>query len=169
MPQWNQTTWYSEEFPDCAIIYHVNIQLAVGAGKHKDRVHTWQQYSVTISEDVLTKCGFDLRYIALLNIDNNPITLAGDWRHRVACRTCTNWSAQSPKVGIFNEATNAGSLPLLIFYTPLHDTKGPGKQSKRFHFQLRRADHSLAESRTWVCDVFTTVLKSHRGKPSQVS
>ena len=36
-----------------------------------DRRHTWQQCSVTISEDILTtKCGFNLRYISPLSINN---------------------------------------------------------------------------------------------------
>ena len=46
--------------------------------------------------------------------------------------------------------TYAGSLPLCPCYTPLHETKGPGKQSKRYMCQLlRQTDHHLAESHTW--------------------
>ena len=61
------------------------------------------------------------------NIINNTNTLAKDWIQGVACYACTNLSAQSPEVGSLNEATYA---PLRLCYTLLHETKGPGKQSK---------------------------------------
>ena len=49
--------------------------------------------------------------MASLSASDYTNTLTGDWRQgRVSC-TCTNWSAQSPEVGIPNEATHACFLP----------------------------------------------------------
>ena len=58
-------------FPDCAIIYHVSTPWAVGAAKHHRQIelvtHSWQQWSITISADILTtKYDFNLREIAPL-------------------------------------------------------------------------------------------------------
>ena len=56
----------------------------------KDRTHTWQQCSVTTSEDILTtKYGFNLRQNSPLSIDNN--TGYSGWI-RICC-TCANRSA----------------------------------------------------------------------------
>ena len=58
LPEFNCSSprGYSEEFPaDCAITYHVSTQRQ----NIIDTTHTWQQCSVTISEDILTtKYGF---------------------------------------------------------------------------------------------------------------
>ena len=53
-----------------------------------DRMHTWQQYSVTISENILTSkyIIFNLRDILSLSIDNNPNIIAGDWRQVIVSR-----------------------------------------------------------------------------------
>ena len=112
--EWSQTTWwFFDEFPDCAITYQLTMSAHSWWSEWQniiDRTHTWQLYAVTISEDILTKCCHNLRWIAPLNIDNNTNTLAGDWRQGTACRACVNWSAQSPEVRILNKVTYAGSL-----------------------------------------------------------
>ena len=40
-------------------------QVSTAGGRERqniiDKMHTWQLYSVTKSEDILTKCGFNLR------------------------------------------------------------------------------------------------------------
>ena len=78
-----KTRGYCEEFPDCTITCmpaHSRLSERLNI---IDRTHTWQQSSVTISEDILTiKYGFNLREISPLSIDNQPDnntnTLSGD-------------------------------------------------------------------------------------------
>ena len=49
-----------------------------------DKTHTWQQCSVTTSEDILTtKYGFNLKQNSPLSIDNNTGPYAG-WMIRVS-------------------------------------------------------------------------------------
>ena len=65
---------YFEEFPDCAITYHTCPHHSRRPERQNiiDRMHTWQQCSVTLSEDILTtKYGFNLKEISSLSIDNN--------------------------------------------------------------------------------------------------
>ena len=89
-----------------------------------DRMHTWQQCSVTISEDVLTtKCGFNLRYISLLSIGNNIITIAGDWSQSSVSRM-REIGPRNHQVG-----TQAGSLPYASATLSCTIQKGPRKQS----------------------------------------
>ena len=75
---WGQTTWYFDEFADCAISYHRPAHNRQSEWQNIiDWTHTWQQWSVSLSEDILTiKCGFNLRhsfeatYADLLPIDS---------------------------------------------------------------------------------------------------
>ena len=69
-----------------------------------------------------------------------PGTLTGDLRQGKSYHACANWSAKSPEVGIVNEARYAGSTSYASAAFRLHDTKGPGKQSKRYrtNFSARR-------------------------------
>ena len=78
------------------------------------------------------------------NIDNNTNTLAGDRRQGKSYHACANWSAKSPEVGILNEARYAGSPSYASAAFRLHDTKGPGKQSKRY-----RANFSARRTTVW--------------------
>ena len=97
-----------------------------------DRRHTWQQCSVTISEDILTtKYDFNLREISPLSIDNeldnNTNILAGDYRAAHA-----PIGPHSHQVGTRN--------------TQWHEIKGETVETLRVPTSPQ-GEHSLAESR----------------------
>ena len=115
-------------FPDCAITYHT-CQHTAGSRSSKTiiaRMHTWQQCSVTTSEDILTtKYGFNLQQNSPLNIDNNTRIL---WLDTCICRACVYRSAIT-EVGTFlKRHTLVPSLTI-----PLHSVawieKGRGNKS----------------------------------------
>ena len=61
--EWSQTTrWCFDEFPDYAITYQLTMsaQPAVGEAEH-DRQNAFLTAIYTVSEDIVTKCGFNLR------------------------------------------------------------------------------------------------------------
>ena len=129
---------YFEEFPDCAITYHTCPHHSRRPERQTiiDRMHTWQQCSVTLSEDILTtKYGFNLREISSLSIDNNTnISDAHAWigprNHQVGTLLKRHTLVPSPPPPLHSVAWCKRGLP----------TSPPG-------------GHSLAESRHVVLDV----------------
>ena len=78
LSEWNQTTWYFDEFPNCALTYHTCQRTAgTRSGKTSQTECIFdKKCSVTILEDILTtKYGFNHRLISTLSIDNNTNTM----------------------------------------------------------------------------------------------
>ena len=122
--------WSAAWLRNHSCTYHVSTQRQ----NIIDKTHTWQQCSVTISEDILTtKYCFNLRYISPLSIDNkldNNNNTSALWAQKIACRACANPSSQSPSWHTF-EATHAGSLSYGSTTHSGMKSWGPGEQSKR--------------------------------------
>ena len=112
-----------------------------------DKTHTWQQCSVTTSEDILTtKYGFNLRQILSTTARD---TLAGDrWIQGSVCVAHALIGPHDHSSWHTFEAKYAGSLPYSSENTPLHDLKRAGETV--WNARVRTSppgDHSLAESR----------------------
>ena len=76
--------------------------------------------------------------------DNNTNTLAGDWRHKAACRAGANQSAESPEIGTPGEVTYAGSFATLRCIGQRGQVNSLNATVQIFC----QAEHTLVESRT---------------------
>ena len=135
--EWSQTTGTSS-FLIRAITYQLTMSAHSQQSEQQnitDKMHTWQQYSVTISEDILTtKCSFSV-----------DCTAKHRWQDRVSCmRTSVR---AITKLALW--WSNICWFPTLL--PPLHSVAwdtGGGKQSK-YSANFSARESSLAESRMW--------------------
>ena len=151
---------------DCAITNQLTMSAHSRQSEQRniiDRTHTWQQCSVTISEDILTiKYGFNLRFHRYASITNSIITWNIFWLETIY-RAYVNRSAQSQSWHTFEakHATLSGMI-----------SKGPGKQSKRYECQLLRKANTVWRNPGMttddVCLMFTWALKIAPGFPLHV-
>ena len=119
----------SEEFPDCAIIYRVSTQPVVGAAKHH-RTHTWQQCSVTTSEDIVTtKYGFNLRF-----------------HHKALITTRILWLDQQADTLLKWHTLVPSPMPP---QPPWHEIKGAGETVWMLQSQLRQVTTVWQNPGTW--------------------
>ena len=96
-----------------------------------DRTHTWQQYSVTILEDILTtKCGFTDRLCRKASKTTTRILLSGDWRQVSVAHAPIN--RRNHKVGTLMKRNKLVPSPIASAIQSVHLTKGPRKQSKQY-------------------------------------
>ena len=111
-----------------------------------DTMHTWQQCSVSISEDILTKYGFSLRWISPLTHDNNTNTQTEDWRRYGAHAQI---GPRNHQVAMLLKRHTLVPSPTLLVHSVSWDWRD---REHSANFSTGRF-HSLAESRHVVGDV----------------
>ena len=129
-------------FLDCAIAYQLTMSAHSRRLKQQniiDRTHTWQQYSVTILEDILTtKCGFTDRLCRKASKTTTRILLSGDWRQVSVAHAPIN--RRNHKICTLMKRNTLVPSPIASAIQSMHLTKGPRKQSKQYsaNFSARR-------------------------------
>ena len=124
-----QNTWYAGTNYDCWLLNHLPHMPAHSRQSERQyiiaRTHTWQQYSISTSEAILTtKYGFNLRQNSPLNIENNK-GYSG-WIH-VSVAHALIGPQLSLKLAHF--CSDISWFPPQLFrYIPLHDLKRAGEK-----------------------------------------
>ena len=125
-----------------------------------DRMHTWQLYSVTISEDILTKYGFNRRKIVLLTSITKRIFCLeiGDKVNRITHARIDPHNRQ--KLAFLMKRHTLVSLPTPLLHSVCMRQRGRGNSlNGTVPTSPPGEPQSGGIPRTWVYDVVSTALK----------
>ena len=156
-----QNTWCWEEFPVCIITYHMLAHSRQSERQNIiNRMHTWQQCSVTISEDIsTTKYAFKLRLISSVHINNNTNTLIGDCKIQCSVLRMCELVCTFTQVGTLLKQHTLVASPTPPIHSVAWFEKVWGTVLNATVPISLPGDHSPG---TWcydVCLMFTTALK----------